>query len=205
MARPSGKRAKILEVAREAVLAKGFEATSIEEIVAGAEITKGGFFYHFQDKNALATALIEDYIEEENALIGGIIARAGELADDPLQRALIALKLLAEILEDLPNGHPGCLIATAAYQDRLFDRNVHDMNHAALNSWRDKFMAVFEDISRTYTPREDVAMADLADMVLTAIEGGIILSKGLRDPRITARQVLLVRSYIKLLFSPPRH
>ena len=52
-------RRRILEVAQEAILAKGFDATSIEEIVAAAEITRSGFFYHFRDKNELARALLE--------------------------------------------------------------------------------------------------------------------------------------------------
>ncbi|HYN46828.1 MAG TPA: helix-turn-helix domain-containing protein, partial [Allosphingosinicella sp.] len=57
-ARPTARgketRARILDMAEEAILAKGFDATSIEEIVAAAEITRSGFFYHFRDKNELA-------------------------------------------------------------------------------------------------------------------------------------------------------
>ena len=32
--------------------------------------------------------------------------------------------MLSELLADLPGGHPGCLIASYCYQDRLFDREV---------------------------------------------------------------------------------
>ena len=61
-------RSRILDIAEAAVLDKGFEATSIEEIVAGAGISRGGFFYHFKDKNALARAMLERYIETEDVL-----------------------------------------------------------------------------------------------------------------------------------------
>ena len=94
-------RSRILDIAEAAVLEKGFEATSIEEIVAGAEISRGGFFYHFKDKNALARAMLERYIDAENALYDDLFARARELNDDPLHCMLIGLKLLAEMLEDL--------------------------------------------------------------------------------------------------------
>ena len=47
-------RERILETAEAAAPAKGFAATSIEEVIAEAGITKSGFFYHFRDKNALA-------------------------------------------------------------------------------------------------------------------------------------------------------
>ena len=40
----------LLDLAYEAVIRKGFAATSIEELVEAAGITKSGFFYHFKDK-----------------------------------------------------------------------------------------------------------------------------------------------------------
>src|SRR5215217_1601321 len=47
-------RERILELAEAAVLAKGFAATSIDELIAAVGITKSGFFYHFKDKGELA-------------------------------------------------------------------------------------------------------------------------------------------------------
>ena len=147
MAEKSDTRTAILDIAEASVLEKGFEATSIDEIVAGVEISKGGFFYHFPDKNALARALIQRYIDAEDALFDDIFDRAAELNDDPLHHMLIGLKLLAELLEDMPNGHPGCLVATAAYQERLFDQGVRDLNRQAMLGWRARFQAMFDDIA----------------------------------------------------------
>ncbi|MFQ6548211.1 TetR/AcrR family transcriptional regulator [Aestuariibius sp. 2305UL40-4] len=204
MARQSNTRGRILDTAEAAVLEKGFEATSIEEIVAAVEITKSGFFYHFPDKNALGTALIARYIDSEDVLFDGIFSRAEELDDDPLHAMLIALRFLAEIVEDLPGGHPGCLVATAVYQSRLFDRAVHEMNQRAALRWRALFLERFERIAAAYPPRAEVALADLADAVLCVVEGGIVMSKALRDPKLLVRQLMLLRSQVKLLFTPPR-
>ena len=201
MARAVDTRQRILDVAQDSVLAKGFDATSIEEIVAGAEITKSGFFYHFRDKNALAHALIERHIEVEDALFDGLFERAAELSDDPLQRALIGLKLLAELNEDMPGGHPGCLVATAAYQDRLFDAQVRQANRKAVLGWRRRFRAMFDDIAQSYAPCEPVELDALADMVSAVIEGGIVIARALEEPSATSQQVMLLRSYVKLLFS----
>lgn len=195
-------RQRILDIAQDSILAKGFDATSIEEIVAGAEITRSGFFYHFPDKNALARALIERYLEEDQAVLGGVFARAAELSDDPLQRVLIALKLLAEVMADLPNGHPGCIVATVCYQERLFDQQVRDLNRDSVLAWRRLFHTELAKVAERYPPRDPVAIEDLADMISTVIEGGIILAKALRDPAALPRQILLQRSYIKLLFTP---
>ena len=193
VARGEETRKKILDVTQEAVLAKGFDATSIDEIVANAEITKSGFFYHFRDKNALAHALIERYIEDEDALFDDIQNRASELSDDPLQCALIALKLLAELVEDMPGGHPGCVVATAAYQDRLFNRNVHEANRKAVTGWRKRFREMFDNVIKTYPARDDVDLDHLADMVSSVIEGGIVVSKAMGEPQITSQQIMLLR------------
>lgn len=202
MARGKATRTRILDVAQDAILAKGFEATSIDEIVASAEITRSGFFYHFRDKNALARALIERHIEVEDALFDDILGRARDLSDDPLQAALIGLKLLAELIEDMPGGHPGCIVATAAYQDRLFDAEVRAANRRAVMGWRLRFRQMLDRIAAVYPPRDDVDLDHLADMVSGVVEGGIVMARAMDDPRITAQQVLLLRSYLKLLFSP---
>lgn len=197
-------RTRIMDIAQDAVLAKGFDATSIEEIVAAADITKGGFFYHFRDKNALALALIERHIDVEDDLFDNLLARARELNEDPLHAALIGLKLLAELLQDMPNGHPGCIVATAAYQDRLFNKDVRAANRRAILGWRARFRALFEEIAEVYPPNDDVDFDALGDFVSTVVEGGIVMSKGLGQPEITANQVMILRSYIKLLFLPRR-
>lgn len=202
MARGTETRTRILDVAQDAVLAKGFEATSIDEIVANAEITRSGFFYHFKDKNALARALIDRHVEVENKLFDDLIGRAQELSEDPLQAALIGLKLLAELIEDMPGGHPGCVVATAAYQDRLFNKDVREANRRAVLGWRMRFRALFDDIVAVYPPNDDIDLDHLADMVSGVVEGGIIMSRAMGEPAVTAQQVMLLRSYVKLLFSP---
>ncbi len=201
----SGKpdtKTHILNVAEKAVLEKGFEATSIEEIVAAVGISRSGFFYHFKDKNALARAMLERYIDAENALFDDVFGRARELNDDPLHAMLIGLKLLAEVLADLPNGHPGCVIAAAAYQDRLFDRGVRELNREAILAWRARFRAMFEEIAERYPPAEPVDLDALGDMVSGVAEGAIVLQKVLGERETLAAQILQLRTYVKLLFSP---
>ena len=202
MARGSETRTRIMDIAQDAILTKGFDATSIEEIIAGAEITKSGFFYHFRDKNALALALIERHIEVEDQLFDDLFARAADLSDDPLQRMLIGLKLLAELLDDMPEGHPGCIVATAVYQDRLFDRKVREANLRAVLGWRQRFRDLFEEIVEIYPMNDEVGLDELADMVSAVIEGGLVMSRALAEPKATAQQVMLLRSYVKLLFTP---
>jgi TetR/AcrR family transcriptional repressor of nem operon len=199
--RPSrGKRERILEVAHDAVISKGFDATSIDEIAAAVEISRAGFFYHFPDKNALARALIERHIQQEAEMIEGFVARAAELSDDPLQQMLITLRLMAEGFAEIPGGYPGCILATATYQDRLFNADVKAANHRALLAFRDRFAGLFAHIAITYPPREPVDPGEMADMVNAILEGAIILARGMGDPQLLVRQVLLARQMVKAIY-----
>lgn len=201
MAKVANTQTRILDVAEQAVLEKGFDATSIEEIAAAINISRSGFFYHYPDKNALARALLQRYLDNENKLFDDLFARAKELDDDPLHTLLIGLKMLAELLDDLPNGHPGCLVAAVCYQDRLFDPVVRDLNRDGILSWRHRFRSMFEDIIAIYPPRGAVDLDHLADMFAAVVEGGIILNRALKQPQAAGAQVMQYRNYIKLIFT----
>ncbi len=127
---------------------------------------------------------------------------ARELHEDPLHAFLIGLKLLSEMMADLPNGHPGCLVATFCYSERMFDQKVRDLNRSAVMIWRARFLAMLEEIAAIYPPRDKVDLRALADMISNTVEGGIVLSKAVAEPALLAEQIMLLRSYIRLLFDP---
>ena len=49
-------RDKILDAAIATVRAKGYAATSVDDLCASAGVTKGAFFHHFKSKHALGVA-----------------------------------------------------------------------------------------------------------------------------------------------------
>jgi TetR/AcrR family transcriptional repressor of nem operon len=195
-------RERILAIAEASVLAKGFGATSIEEVIAEAQITKSGFFYHFKDKNELAHEMLRRYVSENERVFDDVFERGRQLADDPLQGFLIGLKLLAEVLRDLPNGHPGCLIASVCYQERLFDRMVRELSAQSVHDWNVRFLGYLQEIAAVHPMREPVDLMTLARMLSCTVDGAIIMSKMLKDPLELERQVLAYRTFIKLVFTP---
>lgn len=204
LARGQQTRERILEAAERAVLQKGFKSTSIEEVVVAAGITRNGFFYHFPDKHALAKALLVRYIEHDDALIGGLLDRADELVDDPLQAYLAFLKMFSEVMADLPDRHPGCLVASYCYQDQVFSREIRSLSAETMIRWRNHFRARLDMIARHYAPSLPVDLDALADMVLVLVEGGIIMDKVHRGKGVLPRQLLLARTFIGLLFGRAR-
>ena len=180
----SDTRERLLAIAEEAVLAKGFAGTSIEELIAAAGITKSGFFYHFKDKGDLAKALLLRYLEHDRQVLDDLFNRADELNEDPLHGFLVGLKLFAEMMANMTEVHPGCLAASFVYQDQLFNREVRELNAEGILRWRRRFRERFDLIAKNYPPRDGVDLDALADMAATLIEGALILSRALRDPSI---------------------
>ncbi len=195
-------RDRLLDLAEAAVLAKGFAATSIDELIAAGGITKSGFFYHFKDKAELAKALILRYLERDSELLDNLFQRGDELHDDPLHGFLVGLRLFAEMMANLPKAHPGCLAASFAYQDQIFNREVRDLNASGLLAWRRRFHERFLLIAERYPPRPEIDLEALADMAASMVEGGMIVGRALRDATILPRQVMLYRDYVRSVFLP---
>jgi hypothetical protein len=149
----------------------------------------------------LAMALLRRYIDREEALFDSLFGRAAELHEDPLHAFLIGLKLFAEMMSDLPSVHPGCLIAIYCYNERLYQKEIRSLSQESALAWRTRFQEILEEIAVKYPMKDKVDIVALADMVSSTFEGGIAMSKILRDQKVLPDQVLLLRSYIKLLFS----
>lgn len=202
MSKGEATRQRILDAAQAAILEKGFTATSIDELIAECSLTKGGFFYHFKDKNDLAKALLCRYLAADEEVYDDIFGQARALVDDPLQVFLLGLKLLADVMGDMPNGHPGCVVAVSCYYERMFDRELKAINTEGALQWRRRFRGMLDEVSTRYRPREQVDLDELADMVSSVLEGGIVMSKALGDPLSLKRQILVFRSLIQALFVP---
>jgi AcrR family transcriptional regulator len=198
--RGSDARELLLEAAESAVLAKGFAATSIDELIAAVGVTKSAFFYHFKSKSDLAEAMLLRYLERERALLDDLFRRADELNEDPLHGFLVALKLFAEMLGNLPETHPGCLAAAFCYQDQLFSPKIRQLNAVGVLEWRVRFRERLERIAAVYPPTRDIDLDALSDAMMALVEGGLILGRVLADPRILPRQVMLFRDYVRSAF-----
>jgi TetR/AcrR family transcriptional repressor of nem operon len=60
MSKAAATRHTILQKAFELIYLKGYQATSIDEIIATTAVTKGAFFYHFKNKEEMGLAMINE-------------------------------------------------------------------------------------------------------------------------------------------------
>ena len=201
LSKGAATRARIMDLAYDRIVDKGFAATSIEELVEAGGVTKSGFFYHFKDKNDLARQLIDRFIERDEELLNDMEARARNLHEDPLHSYLIFLTLTAEVMDAFMKARPGCLVAAIVIQDSAFDAGVRQRSVEIILNWRRRYLNWLEEIAAVHPPRSPVSLETVADQMTVIVEGGILLSKGLRDPDQAGRHIMFYRETVRLLFS----
>jgi AcrR family transcriptional regulator len=91
----STKRA-LVDVAQELFTERGYAGTSLDEIVAGARVTKGALYHHFSGKQALFESVFEK-VEERAAKD---IHKAVRGQRDPWEKALGGLRAFLEVLQE---------------------------------------------------------------------------------------------------------
>ncbi|WP_027418181.1 TetR/AcrR family transcriptional regulator [Crocinitomix catalasitica] len=63
MSKASNTRHTILEKAFDLIYKKGYQTTSIDEIIATTKVTKGAFYYHFKTKDDMGLAIINEIVK----------------------------------------------------------------------------------------------------------------------------------------------
>jgi TetR/AcrR family transcriptional repressor of nem operon len=193
-------RERILAKAEAMVLRRGFSGTSLDDILTATKLTKGAFFHHFRSKADLASALLERYRQNHQALFEHFAAEADAQSDDPLDATLGFLERFESFIEALTTPLSGCVFAAATYQDEGFDSGFRKTLAANLKRWTGTYEKRFERVLERHAPRMEIQAAELAEMIVSIIEGGLILSRSLGDAHLVARQSRQFRNYLKLLF-----
>ncbi len=193
-------RETILEKGEALILSKGFGGASLNDILKETGVTKGAFFYHFKNKDDMALAILDRYLENDLDAFDGFSKTAGKLADDPLQEALIFLKLFEDYLEGLGAPPPGCILASYTYEQNLLDLGVREKVRAAFMTWSKYYESKFEALIAWKKPALEVTPKDLSETIMAILEGGFLIARSYNDKGLTIRLSGQFRNYLKLLF-----
>ncbi len=63
MKKAAATRLTILQKAFDLIYRKGYQATSIDDIIATTQVTKGAFYYHFKSKDEMGLAIIDEILK----------------------------------------------------------------------------------------------------------------------------------------------
>lgn len=199
-----GERTKeqILDTAERLVLQRGYTGTSVDTILEEAGLTKGAFFHHFKSKAHLARALLERFWQRDQALFDDISRRAGDLAEDPLQEAILWFKLLEETMTRSTADAPtSCLFASYLYEREQFDPEVLAYVETGFREWTAYLEQPLQRLLDWRAPRSPVTATELAEFAIAMIEGGFILAQAYEEPQAVVRQSARFRQYLQLQFA----
>jgi TetR/AcrR family transcriptional repressor of nem operon len=79
-------RQLLLDTARRIVLAKGYAAVGINEVLTNAGVPKGSFYHWFDSKDAFGEAMMRSYFDDYFATMDGIVARTEQTSAEHLLR-----------------------------------------------------------------------------------------------------------------------
>ncbi len=190
----AASRDKLIDAAIELILARGFSATTVDEICARAEVAKGSFYYAFSSKEELGVAALEAFDAGHQVAF----ASSGFLDEpDPEKRLFILLDYMISEARSLFSN--GCLLGNLSLDTAEDLPLIHK-----------RLAALFEDNIVTFealiaeclekaegdgipTPRQ------LSEKLATQIEGSLVLSRGTGDWDYLPRMLTLYRDELRNL------
>ncbi len=150
----TARRAQLLDAARRCFLRDGFQGTSMQSLLAEADVSAGAFYGYFRSKEDVILAIVEESLADVTALI-----RA--LADDPRPSDLAGS--VATVLEAVRTRHEqqqvGAL-AVLVWAEALRNPQLAGRYAETVARIRTELAG---EVRRQQAARPDAAPADAAD------------------------------------------
>lgn len=170
---PETTRQRLLEAAHREIYEHGFQAASLDRILADTGLSKGALYHHFGTKHALGIAVV-------NEVIG---ARLRAQWIDPLLQTRRPLQTLIELI-DRKQGEAtdasirlGCDLNNLVQEMSPLDEEFRHSLGEVIGQWRAALEDALRRAQRTGALRPELDCARTAIFLIAAIEGCVGISK----------------------------
>jgi TetR/AcrR family transcriptional repressor of nem operon len=189
----SDTRSRLVLTAMQLFWEKGYNSTSIADVLQTAKVNSGSLYYFFPSKTDLLAAVLDLYHEGIGPML---LEPAWEGVDDPIERIFALLARYRKSLADTDCSY-GCPIGSLALELHEPDPAVRERLARNFDAWIE---AVAECL-RQAKPRlpADFNRRELAQFVLTTMEGGVMQARTFRDINYFDAAVRQLRQYFKSL------
>jgi TetR/AcrR family transcriptional regulator, transcriptional repressor for nem operon len=190
---PGRTRERILQAAFDEVHRSGFRGTDLDSILGVAGVTKGALYHHFDNKEALGYAVVDELIA------GSMITkwlRPLEDAEDPL--VVLAALIDAESVtpEDIALG---CPLNNLSQEMSPLDEGFRKRLAKVFNAWHDGVTAALRKGQQRGLVRGDIQPSDVAWFFVAAYEGYVSLAKTSLDTRVWMAGKKMLKGYLASL------
>lgn len=166
------ERIEALTSAQEVFWTKGYEATSVQDLVDTMGVNRGSLYNTFGDKHALFVEAVEHYLNDRTSRMVEILS-AGR---SPLAGIQGFFNMVVDNLTS-GNGCRGCLITNAAVELAPHDEEVADVVRRSLKIMERAFR---DQLNRAINEGEISGESDtrmLARFLLTSLHGVVVMGK----------------------------
>jgi TetR/AcrR family transcriptional regulator, transcriptional repressor for nem operon len=175
---PLRTRSRLLQAAFGEVYKSGFQGTDIDTILSSAGVTKGALYHHFENKESLGYAIVEE-------VVAGITRDKWVL---PLQKTANPVATLIEIVESTSSEpadlRGGCPWNNLAQEMSPLDEGFRKRLAKVFADWHGSITAALKVGQERGQVRSDLNMEDTATFFIALYEGYISICKNSQDAKI---------------------
>lgn len=192
---PPDVRTRIVMAAMELFWAKGFNSTSIADILSRTQLNAGSLYHVFPGKQDVLIAVLEAY---RDGLYENLIDPAWEGVDDPIERIFALLARYRWLILETDCTY-GCPIGSLALELHEADPVVRELLAVNFANWSSAIERCLEAAGDRLPA--DLDRRALAEFVLTTMEGGVMQARTHRDVAYFDRGVKALRDHFNMLLA----
>jgi AcrR family transcriptional regulator len=189
----SATRERLIMTAMKLFWEKGYESTSVADVLREAQANSGSLYHFFPGKQDLLIAVLEAY---RDGLAPMLLEPAWKGVEDPIDRVFALLSRYRQSIVSTDCVY-GCPIGSLALELHEPDPAVRALLVANFDAWVDAVRTCLDNAGDRL-PR-DTDRAALAEFVLTTMEGGVMQARTYRDVGYFDRAVAQLRGYFERL------
>ena len=189
----SGSRERLVMAAMQLFWEKGYGSTSVADVLKLAEANSGSLYHYFPGKQDLLLAVLDAY---RNGIEAMLLAPAWKGVDDPIERIFALLARYRESIVQTDCVY-GCPIGSLALEIHEPDPPVRQAMADNFHAWVDAIERCLVDAG-TRLPNK-TRRRELAEFVLTTMEGGVMQARTHRDVAFFDGAVRQLRNYFGFL------
>jgi TetR/AcrR family transcriptional regulator, transcriptional repressor for nem operon len=195
---PTDTRTRLVLSAMQLFWEKGYNSTSIADVLQTAKVNSGSLYYFFPGKSDLLVAVLDMYHDGIRPML---LDPAWAGVDDPIERIFALLARYRKSLLDTECCY-GCPIGSLALELHEPDPAVRERLAKNFEAWIDAIEECLLEAKAQL--RANLHRRGLAQFVLTTMEGGVMQARTFRDIEYFDASVRQLREYFnRLLLKPP--
>jgi len=191
-------RQRIVMTAMELFWEKGFQSTSIADILSRTQVHSGSLYHFFPGKQDVLAAVLEAY---RDGIEEWLLKPAWSGVDDPVERVFALLNGYRTQLVTTDCTY-GCPIGNLALELSEPDPKIRELLAVNFANWTTAIERCL-DAAGDRLPRE-LDKRRLAEFTLTVMEGAIMQARTYRDIASFDRNVAVLREHFDLLTDTAR-